>query len=290
MSRLQKKCLIATAGTHLLLVVILLVGPAFFYSHPKPDNSQVLDVIPANAIDAILNSGVKSAQAPAPTPIVPPPPPVPLPVQPQQQPTPTPPPPAPTQSFVDKVRDFFKPVPEKLSPDDLKPADEPSKPKKSHEVKVNMDPVKRTPRDVAQQQQSQNDAREQRQREKQYQNLVRNLQNSFTPATVVEMPGASSVSYASYDSVLRSIYDHAWKDPDNATDDQANTRVSITVASDGTVVSAHIIDPSGDASVDASVQHALDNVTFIAPFPDGATESKKTFIITFNLKAKRMLE
>ncbi len=33
----------------------------------------------------------------------------------------------------------------------------------------------------------------------------------------------------------------------------------------------------------------LDRVTFIAPFPDGSTEKQKTFIINFNLKAKRML-
>ena len=61
MNRLQKKCVIATAGVHLLLVVILFVGPAFFYSKPKADDLQVLDVIPANLIDAPFNSGVANA-------------------------------------------------------------------------------------------------------------------------------------------------------------------------------------------------------------------------------------
>ncbi len=37
MNRLQKKCVIATAGFHLLLLVILFVGPAFFWSREKPD-------------------------------------------------------------------------------------------------------------------------------------------------------------------------------------------------------------------------------------------------------------
>ena len=73
MNRLQKKCVIATAGFHLLLLVILFVGPAFFNSEPKTDDSQVLDVIPANLIDAAFNSGVKNATPPAPTPIVTPP-------------------------------------------------------------------------------------------------------------------------------------------------------------------------------------------------------------------------
>ena len=63
----------------------------------------------------------------------------------------------------------------------------------------------------------------------------------------------------------------------------------MTIASDGTVISARIITPSGDAGVDASVQRTLDRVTFIAPFPEGATEKERTYIINFNLKAKRML-
>ncbi len=61
MNRLEKKCLIATAGFHLLLLVILFVGPAFFSSKPKPDDSQVLDVIPANLVDAAVSSGVRGA-------------------------------------------------------------------------------------------------------------------------------------------------------------------------------------------------------------------------------------
>jgi len=35
MNRLQKKCILATAGIHLLLLVILLVGPAFFEPAPS---------------------------------------------------------------------------------------------------------------------------------------------------------------------------------------------------------------------------------------------------------------
>jgi hypothetical protein len=61
MNRLQKKCVIALAGVHLLLIVILFVGPAFFYSRPKADDLQVLDVIPAHLIDAAFNSGVANA-------------------------------------------------------------------------------------------------------------------------------------------------------------------------------------------------------------------------------------
>ena len=71
MNRLQKKCVIVTAGIHLLLLLILIVGPAFFSPKPKDDDLQVLDVIPANLIDAPFNSGVANAAPPPPAPVRP---------------------------------------------------------------------------------------------------------------------------------------------------------------------------------------------------------------------------
>ncbi len=65
MNRLQKKCVIGTVGIHLLLFLILIVGPAFYNPQPKADNT-MLDVIPANLVDNALNSGVQNAQPPPP--------------------------------------------------------------------------------------------------------------------------------------------------------------------------------------------------------------------------------
>src|SRR5208282_5564809 len=79
MNRLQKKCAIVTVGFHLLLLVILIVGPGFFAPKPKAD-LQILDVIPANLIDAALNSGVRDAQPPPPVVQPAPQPPAPQPV------------------------------------------------------------------------------------------------------------------------------------------------------------------------------------------------------------------
>ena len=296
MNRLQKKCLIATAGFHLLLVVILIVGPGFFRQTPKPDDTKLLDVIPANAIEAALNSGVKDAKPPAPTPPVPPmvDPPKPIVVPAPTPPQPTPPAPAPRPappdtSLMAKMENFFKPEPVAPAPtpdDSAKPVEH--KPK--HKVNVDLTTVQRATVETSQPHRNADESKHEAQlRAKAIQNAVRNLENNFTSSTKVEMPGTSSVSYASYASIIKSIYTREWTPPDNAANDQANTKVSITVSSDGTVVSAHIVDPSGDSSVDDSVQHTLDRVTFIAPFPEGATEKEKTFIINFNLKAKRML-
>src|ERR1019366_6213372 len=132
MNRLQKKCVIGTAGVHLLLGVILVVGPAFFYSKPKADDLQVLDVIPANLIDAAFNSGVANAAPPPPAPVAPLQPPPPSPVV-------TPPAPAP-----EKVErpEPVKP-PDKLSPDSLKPVEKTSK-TEPRKVQINTQLVART--------------------------------------------------------------------------------------------------------------------------------------------------
>ena len=120
MNRLQKKCAIATAGIHLLLLTILIVGPAFFKPQPKPDDTQLLNVIPANLIDAAFNSGVRNATppAPTPTPVVTPPPPQPAP------PTPTvqPPPPVPRPVVPPPPPDLTPVVkPAKIEPHKIQP-------------------------------------------------------------------------------------------------------------------------------------------------------------------------
>jgi TonB family protein len=290
MNRLQKKCLIVTAGMHLLLVVILLVGPGFFAAKPKPDDTQVLDVIPANLIDAAFTSGVKNA------PPAPPAPPTPKPIV-TPPPTPEPPkPPVTPPTFVEKVEKIFTPEPVKTPPDDSIPVEKPAKPK-PHKIEVDLKPVVRkvvkntdTSDPDAE---AKADAKEQKrvrdQQRKAFLNAARSIKENASSATTVEMPGTSSVSYANYASVVKSIYTQAWTPPDDTASDDANVRVSVVIGSDGTVISSSVLTPSGDASVDRSVQRTLDRVNFIAPFPDGSKEKEKTFIINFNLKAKRML-
>jgi TonB family protein len=310
MNRLQKKCLIATASGHLLLLLILLVGPGFFTSKSKPDDTELLDVIPSTLVDAAFSSGVKDAQAPPlnPTPAAQPPavqpstPQPPQPPQPQPKPVVQPPEPKPElekQPEAEPVKDVEKPT-----PDGLEPVVKPVK-AKPHEVKVDL--TAKVTRKVPKRNAA-NDRAAEKAAEIAEENAVRaaaatrakNLARAFSgvtsyinghssSSTRVEMPGTGSVSYASYASAVKSIYERAWTSPEDTSIDDANTKVSVTIARDGTVVSSHIIDRSGDASVDASVQRTLDRVTFVAPFPDGAKEKERTFIINFNLKAKRML-
>jgi TonB family protein len=266
MNRLQKKCFIATAGVHLLLLVILIVGPAFFQPRPKADDLNMLDVIPANLIDAQFSSGIRNAQPPPPAPVVTPP---------QSQPPPPLPPPKPAESspsFVEKMEKIFKSEPAKPEP---------------HKIQVNTQLVARTgPRNTST---SDNSA----QRARALRKAIQNLKKNFSSNSKVDMPGNSTAAYASYDSAVKSVYYQAWMQIllDTVAKNGENVIVHVTIANDGTVLSASIVTPSGDQKVDESVRRTLERVKFIAPFPEGATEKERSYTINFNTTvANQMLE
>ena len=115
------------------------------------------------------------------------------------------------------------------------------------------------------------------------------LRKNLSSSTEISLVGNGSAAAANYGQVVKSVYEQAWVLPDDMASDEAITKISVTIASDGTVISARIISRSGDAKLDASVQRTLERVQFIAPFPSGSTDKERTYIINFNPKIKRML-
>jgi TonB family protein len=278
MNRLQKKCVIATAGFHLLLLLVLVFGSAFFSPRTKTDDTQLLDVIPVNLIDAAFNSGVRNATPPAPAPVVVPPP-QPAPPTPVVQPAPQPPAPQPVvtppPTFLDRVEKIFKSEPVKPTPD-LTPVEKPAK-SQPHKIQPNLTPTVRTTPNNSTPDNSRRDTRA-------LNNTLKNLRNNLSSPTEVNLPGNSTVAYANYGNVVTSIYHQKWitLEPTGMEKDNAVVVFKVTIASDGAVISARIITPSGEANVDRAVQRMLDNVTVIAPFPEGATEKERTYTIDFN--------
>jgi TonB family protein len=279
MTRLQKKCLIAVAGTHLMLVVLVLCS-GFFKPTPKPDDTQVLDVISANAIDKIMNSGMRNAVPPPPAPPVKP-----------QEPTPTPPTPQP-QKQVEPVKPVEPTQPPERAPLDVPKPDEtiPKPPK--HEVKVDLTPVVRKTTD--QTQKNDDEAKKEEQREmlaakkaqqariRAIENAAHTIEKNTSTAMTVDVPGDSTASYANFGAIVVSVYHHAWVSPENMTSESAVVSFSVTIARDGTVVSSHITSPSGDVNIDNAVQRMLDRVNFIHQFPDDTTDRERTYTIDFN--------
>lgn len=278
MNRLQKKCLIAMAGLHLLLVLVLLFGSAFFTHHEKPDDTQLLDVIPANLIDAAFNSGVKNAQAPAPTPPQPPTPPKAV-----VTPSTPPPQPAPTPTLMQRVEKIFTPEPKQLTPDE--PTEPATKPKEQ-KIKVDLKTVKRNTPKVTPDTSEADDARTAKQARDRAKSAVAralsNIKNNATDATEIDMPSNSSASYANYGAAVVSIYHQAWTPPDSMISDSAVVRFTVTIARNGSVISSRIVTSSGDRSVDNAVQRMLDRVSFIQEFPEGTKDRQRTYNIDFN--------
>jgi TonB family protein len=118
-----------------------------------------------------------------------------------------------------------------------------------------------------------------------------NIANQLSGGTTVEMqgPGGGGLPYANWRDAIKSAYENAWLLPDGVVDDEATTEASVTIARDGTVLSASIVGLSGDSVVDRSVQATLDRVRRTPPLPETAKEDKRTVRIKFNVRAKRSI-
>jgi len=275
MNRLHKKCFIASAGFHLLLIAVLFVGPAFLTSKaPRLEGSPVLTFIDPGTI--VSDKPFSNPGAGVPKPPTPPPP-TPQVIQAQQpvqrQPEP--------QREVEqaKTEDSFDPTQHKPKVN-LKPVVRNSQPQKK--------PKQTNPVD-AQATQAKELADSRRRLAAQIASTAQSLHTSAATEVegrIGEGGGQGNINYA---QLVKSIYEGAWLPPDDSSNDDANTKVSVTIASDGHVVDAHIIGRSGEPRVDGSVERTLERVTNIAPFPDGAREKQRTYTINFNLKAKRGL-
>jgi TonB family protein len=291
-NRLHKKCFVASTGFHLLLLLILLIGPAFMASRSKPDTMPVLDFVALKTVDDALSGGGNPNAKPPPATFEKPQPAPPAPVV-----KPEPPPP-------EKVR---TPEPPKETVSEVPPRTdpeyslEPSKERKPRKPNIELTPIKR-PRVTSDdaKAQAQAEAREEARRERDrrqriaaaFGNAANNLESSLSGSTTVELkdlrgPGGGGVPYANFLQAVKSVYQSAWVVPDGITDENATTAAAVTIARDGTVVSSHITRSSGNAGVDRSVQVTLDRVKWAAPLPETATENQRTVNINFNVAAKR---
>ncbi len=287
MNRLQKKSLVASTGIHLLLLLILLIGPAFVASRNPPDTMPVLDFVPLKTVDALISGGGNPKANPPPATF--------------EQPKPEPEPPAPVVK-PPPARPPEK-APEPDPPKDPEYSVEPSKAPKPKKPAIEFTRVKRPTTDPKAQAKAkaEADAREaereyarqmadrQRRLRAAFGNALNNLEEGRSGSTTIELkgPGGGGVPYANFLQAVKSVYQNAWIVPDGITDMNATVGASVTIARDGKVVSKRITRSSGNPAVDRSVQVTLDRVKYAAPLPDDAKENERTVGINFNVAAKR---
>jgi colicin import membrane protein len=296
MDRLQKKCFMASAGLHLLLGLILVVGPAFVVSKSKPDNIAVLDFVPLKTVDSLMSGGGNPNATPPPAPITKPEPPAPAPVV-------RAPPPLP-----EKVKEPDPPkevVKEPAPPKEPDFSFEPARKDNSKKPVFEFTPVTRTVSDAKAEARKKAEA-EAAEQERQYAkavadrrrsinsavgNALNSLEENRSGSTTLELkgPGGGGLPYANFLAGVKTVYESAWIVPDGITDENATVTASVTIARDGRVVSKRITRSSANAAVDRSVQVTLDRVKRAVPLPDDAKEDQRTVEIKFNVAAKRAM-
>lgn len=271
-NRLQKKCFVASAGLHLLLASILILGSAFLAAPKKAEPTAYVHFIPDFTTDEHIMGGGTPSGGPPPPPVPPvrTPDPAPTPaVSNPRPPTPTPPPPRPSTATKAPM-----PLPLRPDPRGTRPASQ------------------RTDNGAAAQAAAQ--ARAQQLREALNNRIGQSLTGigGLSHSTELHFSdgiGGGGRSYANFLDTVRSRYEEAWFVPDGVTDDNATTEASVTIARNGDVISARVTRSSGNGDVDASVREVLQRVKFVAPLPEASSDSQRTVEINFNVKAKRGL-
>ena len=294
MSRLQKKCFIGASGMHILLLVILFVGPAFV-SVNRLEDAPVLEIIPDMVTDREAKGGGGKPAPQVLPPVAEPPAPQPKPqnVAPPQVESPKP---APTKQIEEPEPP--KPVKDTQTDDALEPKDKKPTP---HKVQISSNVVKikdqknTTQTANAEKQAAAKAAAEQRQR---FANAVNRLQGSLSQTTTIETTqsrggfGGDGPSYANYAQVVRKIYNdawNAWNVPDDVTDDEATVQVRVTIARSGKVIRSEILRSTGSSAVvNAARAYVLDRINYVKEFPADSKDSERTFTMTFKLNAKKI--
>jgi TonB family protein len=274
MNRAQKKCLIASTGFHLLLVVTLFVGPGFFTSPEKLEDANILTFVPLMTTEEKAAGGGNPNGGAT------------LPPPPTRQPQPEPPksvPPPPTPKAL-------APEPEvkdrKPTKDDAESVEPTSRPK----PKVSLKPVVRREGNAVTQRQPKPDASSTTEQQA-FSSSINRLRSGLSTATSIEPvgPGGGGVPYANFYDGVKKVYSDAWVVPDGVTDDSATVTASVTIGRSGEVLEAKVVTRSGNALVDESIAATLRRVRFAVPLPAAAKEDKRTVRIKFNVRAQRML-
>ena len=294
MNRLQKKCMIVSGGIHLLLAVMLIFGPGFLSSNSGDNAPPLLKFVPVTTVESIMSGGgdksvkappaeATSPEPPAPTPVVVPPTPVVTP--PVEVPQP------PVERVQPRQPEKEMPVPKdppRVNTPTIDPTPVKSAPRKPHDIAVDLTVKTSSSTDAKAKREAQAkaaaaaQAREQQRIAAAFGRATAGIRGGVSSSTEVRIQGdgTGGVSYGNIQSAILTRYYEAWDVPDGVPD--SKVFVSITLARDGTVVASRITKRSGNASLDDSVQKALNRVSFVAPLPEN--ESKDSMEFAFGFK------
>jgi protein TonB len=271
------------------------------------------DEVPAGGSPTPPVEAAPAPPAPEPPKAVEPPPPAPEAVKPPPEPEPAKPEKiekVEVPKTPNKITSTKKPKPEPPPKPDAKPVTEtttkpaPKKPQIELDlnkvVTRNSEEAKRKARDAerkaqeeaqrrAEQEAYDNARAAQAKRGAALQSTLSSLGSGFSNDKGVAVPvgGPGGLAYANYGIFVREMYDRAWVVSQSLGDEDRTVEVTVTIQKSGEILSARISKRSGFPALDKSVETAIARVKRVRPFPEGVTEDQRTYVIPFNLKAKR---
>lgn len=307
---------------HLLLGTLLVVAPGFLKEDNQVIHIRPISLVDAKIIDGLTQGGGDPTAVPPSTPKVETKPAEPLPpIEPKKEetqvipPEPIPPEPEkPTAKPIEKPvekpieKPVEKPVIPKLPPRpnadlpkttaDAKPVTEtkPVKPK----LEVNLKPVRRgeakpdpkaarLAREKAEKSRLKAEADARARRVAEFNQMATKLERNMSTGVNIGTPGPGGAAFVDYAQAVFQTYNDAWISPNDAARDNESVKVEVVIARDGRVISTRVLNRSGNAALDKSVESVLERVRRCPQFPEGTSDLQRTFTINFNLKAKRLL-
>lgn len=322
------RCVAASAAGHGLLLLVLVLAPGFASKKPDLIDVPTLDVIPRRAIDqdfnhpggspAAASSPAPAASSPSPqaAPTPPAPPPARPPVQPRpevrvaqetrriQPPTAEPTPPKVKVAPEPAGRQKLLPTPDGDQPSSSQAARQGRRQVEVSSTRVKTSRVVDTARAQAQAREEARarEAAEAEARDREYRQFAENrskaaarmmgrLATGLSSGTEISMPGPGGEAYASYKSILKTIYERAWeaRKPSSVSAEHSTVTASVTIARDGSIVTFRMLSSSGVPGVDRSIERVLRETTRVPPFPEGAKDLERTFQINFNVEGSSSL-
>lgn len=292
MTRLQRKCLVASVLAHAGLLGLLVLSAGFSSARP-PQTEEVLllTFVPDQLVDAPVIGGVTPAPPATPPPaasrepVVTPPPPPPQPPAPKPETRGEPP-----RKPEPRAAPQPPPEPVRTSPTGEKPEPPPRR-----KIEVNLNPVVR-PSTAPSQERAREEAEARARaeaerlaqvRRSQLARVADTLSRKLSSSTTVTVPGTGGATYASYTSFVDLVYRQAWAPlkPREISERSLTVVARVVIARNGDVILSEIKRRSGNEAMDRSVRAALDRVRTIGrPFPEGARDEQREFEIEFHLE------
>jgi TonB family protein len=285
MNRLQKQCIAASAGLHLLLLVALLFGSGFRSEQPDRLDVEPFHMMPSSVIESLLDDPADVLAEPETEPItetqavenqeIQKQEPEPIEVEPKPEPKPDPKP-------VVEPKPEPKPEPTK-EPSISKRVEKPKPKPKKTKIKISKvfksNTTKRNPTVKTQgpkvTKTSANPLK-----------INKNLGKVGGGSSIQGVTTVSGSLLGRYGHLVQSAYDRQWRQPAGISSSNLKVKVKVVVAKDGRIQSATISQSSGVSAMDQSIERAIRMVKRISQAPpEGASLSNRTFILNFNLKS-----